>query len=170
MRFTTSIRNSRIREKPSVTRQVCLNELRQPRWFDLHVGRRGRVFLGTFDFSHDLSGHLPTSARECDGRFFGGTRRENRDEVLGGCLVADRHEEKGEASEEKHDTVYEAFDEITQHLVGISVRATCEAPQFSATFVRRQEIGVQVAEQNGCFACDGLNFYQARRTLDTHLL
>ena len=113
---------------------------------------------------------MPTSTRECDSRFFGGACRENRDDMLSGCLVADGHEEKGEASEEKHDTVYEAFDEITQHLVGISVRATCEAPQFSATFVRRQEIGVQVADQNGCFARDCLNFQEARRTLDTHLL
>lgn len=148
--------------------QTNPNESR--RWFDFHVGGRGWVFLGTFDFGHDLSGHLPTSTRECDSGFFGGTGREDRDEVLGGCLVADRHEEKREAPEEEHDTVHEAFDEITQHLVGISVRVTCEAPQFSATFVRAQKMSVQVAEQNGTFARDSLNFYEVRSTLGTHLL
>lgn len=65
--------------------------------------------------------------------------------MLSGCLVAHGHEEKGEAAEEEHDTVHEAFDEITQHLVGISVRATCGNPQFSGTFVLGHEMSVRVA-------------------------
>jgi len=36
--------------------------------------------------------------------------------VLSGRLVADGDEKEREASEEEHDTVHEAFDEITQHL------------------------------------------------------
>lgn len=86
--------------------------------FDLHVGR---VFLGPFDFSHHLFGDLLAGASEGDGGFFGGSGGKNRDDVLRGRLVAYGDEEKGECSEQKHDTVDEAFDEITEHEVGVSV-------------------------------------------------
>lgn len=99
------------------------------------------VFPGPFDFGHDLSGHLSTGAGESDGGFFGWFCRENRDEVLRGRLVAYGHEKKRERAEEQHDTVHEAFDEITQHLVEFRLGAKGKRPQFSATIVRTRDVG-----------------------------
>jgi hypothetical protein len=104
---------------------------------DLHIGR---VFLGPLDFRHHLLGDLLPCACKSDGSFFGWAGGEDRDDVLSGRLAADWHEEKRESSQQKHHTVHEAFDEITQHLVGISVSAPHETPQFSVTFTLPQEM------------------------------
>ncbi len=90
------------------------------------------VFPGTFNFDHHLIGELFSGASEGDGGFFGWASREDRDQMLSARFVTDRHQEEREASEKQHDTVHEALDEISEHLVVSRLDVLGVFPQFSA--------------------------------------